>query len=217
MDAYGDLIRLKDPAKANQIIKSAKDALCSLLDQEVYDALDEINNAEKQLEDLNFQISMANSKLEEIRQQIKKEEEYDRTNAPKEFLRRIVTQYTGDYAPGDKVFRVKPHYTVEDCPTCHRKKQVTATFNGEEIKVSCPECQGTGTKRTVEYIVDQDIISSVHLKLCFGSESRVGLWNDDCVFVVGSEYKVDPKYLFRDREAAEAIARELNEKNEEQQ
>ena len=213
MNAYEDLIRVKDSAKANQIIKSAKDALCSLLDQEVYDALDEISSAEKQLEDLNFQISMANRKLEDIRRQIKKEEEYDRTNAPKEFLRRIVTQYTGDYAPGDKVFRVKSHYTAEDCPTCHGKKQVTGTFNGEEIKISCPTCSGAGVKRTVEYIVGEDTVSSVHLKLCFGRESRVGLWNNECVYVEGYDYSIDPKNIFRDREAAEAMAKELNEKN----
>ena len=64
-----------------------------------------------------------------------------------------------------------------------------------------------------EYIVGEDTVSSVHLKLCFGRESRVGLWNNECVYVEGYDYSIDPKNIFRDREAAEAMAKELNEKN----
>lgn len=213
MGEYTRMIGVKDTFRANQIIKSAKEALCDLVDQEVFDTLDQISGAEKQLEDLNFQIHMAESKLNDIRQQIKKEEAYERTEAPKAFLRRIVTQYTGDYAPGDKVFRVKSSYATEDCKTCHGKKLVSATLDGEEIKISCPTCKGAGEIRKVKYIVTEETIRGVHLKLCFGLENRVGLWNNECVFVNGSDFNVDPKYIFRDKEQAEAMAKELNSQN----
>ena len=210
MDTYEKLISVDQRWKADEIIKKAKDEMCGLLDQEVFDMLEEIDDAKRKLDELETSILIKESRLKELEENIKREEEYDISNAPKSFLKRIVKEYTDGYAPGDRVFRIKPEYETVECPMCKGKKKVLAEIDGLTAAVTCPTCSGSGSKRKTRYVVSEDTVSEVHLKLCF-HDDRVGIWNNENVFVRGSDFSVRPDKIYRTREEAEEKINELNQ------
>ena len=204
-DEYDDYYR--EPSEADKIIQTALADLKELFTNEVKSTIEEAKEAKKKLEETQRELRGVEFKLRRTEEQLavmqEKLEKADLYDVPRQYIARFVRNATGDYAPGDTVWVHTHEYDQVECPVCKGKEEVNAILGGYEKKIRCPECSGYGFKRESRVVIKKETISEIRLKLCF-REGRVNYWNTESVYVGSREYSVDPKYIFRTEEAAQA-------------
>lgn len=196
--------------EADCVIKNAVDELENLLTSEARSLMEQARSAKKESEGANMEllrlkraISEADAELERKKRKL---DEYEKTCLPNEFVRRMVFNATGGYAPGDKVYQIVSDRHESKCTACGGSKEISVTIDGTEHKAQCPVCKGWGYVATYTDRIKESTVSSVYLKLCFRKD-RVSYWNTECVFLDGKDSSTNPKKIFRTKEDAErAIA-----------
>lgn len=203
-DYYEDIIT--EPSEADMIIEEMKDKLHELIKDEAKSIMEDYREANSQLGNLNSEIRRKKRQVEQIEKTIKelqeKHEQADKRDMPRQYIDRFVRDYTGNFAPNDKVWIIEKNYEWIKCDKCKGERQILATVDGKEHMIRCINCNGDGRIRKTVKNIKETRIHSVHLKLCFG-EGRVNIWSSDCIYVKGGDYSVDPKNLYRSREEAE--------------
>lgn len=211
---YYDMLDQDRTSEADDIIATALNELRGLITKEAQKSVDEARKAKEELSDLKINISAAKRVLNELNEEIEQKKQYKITEVPKNIFMEFVRQYTDNYAPGDKVFFVREKIERCQCPKCSGSKEIFVYDRaGKELTVQCPACHGYGTFGKSSYHVIETRIRDIHLRLCF-NERGSNIWNTDNVFVEGCEYAVNPKWLFRKRDDAEACANMLNKEEE---
>lgn len=212
VDEDGDLIW--DQTQAESIIRQAADDLQAVLSEKIKEIIQQAKEARSQLEKIRQEIAWNECRIHEteleLREAQQKAENFEKLEMPAKYIQAFVRDATGFYAPGDKVFYVKTTCDRKECPICHGKKKINASYEGETFSVFCPKCDGYGSIGIKHPGVVETEIKNVYLKLCF-DKYKANYWNTESVFVSGSEYSVDPKRLYRTREEAEVYAKELEE------
>jgi len=195
-----------EPSAADAIICEAKEQLLSLLTEEAKSTLSSAVKAKEELRKLDNEICYAKQRLNDIVWQQKREEEklanMKNHSLPREFVKRIVTNLTGDYAPGDTVFIIASHTQYDKCPMCNGAQKVSAIIGEDRYDVQCPRCNGYGQVHTDSHQVVEKKVSEVRVKLCFEAD-RVNRWSTDSVFLNGCDFSISPENLYRTTEDAE--------------
>lgn len=202
-----------EPTAADEIYTEAVEKFKGLLSDEAKKIAQQARDAEKELKILQSQIRDNKSALEYAKKELeaKRDEitKYDMYHLPRALVARMVAETTGDFAPGDEVWRIKEEWSYPKCPRCGGEKKLIAKLgNGEDALVRCPECDGRGTTSEVKRSIEKTTVSGVYMKLCF-DEHRCSRWTRDSVFIRGRESAFDPEKLYRAKEDAEAALAEI--------
>lgn len=196
---------LNEPSEIDRLIEETKDKLHDLIKDEAKGVLAAYVEAKENIKKLNVDILIKKNEISNLQRKIEKlEEEYDHTDKhkmPKKYIDSFVKDYTGNFAPGDKVFIIDRSYKRVTCDKCGGDKKIKAIIDGEKTEITCVKCKGYGSTSNTVKTIKETKIDSVHLKLCFGRD-RVNIWNSDCIEVVGREYSVNPKDVFKSYEDA---------------
>lgn len=215
-DEYGDVY---EPTAADEIYTEAVEKFKSLLSGEVKAIAEQARGAQKELDELQYQIEQRKNALEFAQAELEKEKakaiQYKMHDLPRELVNRMVAETTGGFAPGDKAFRIKEDTSYPKCPRCGGEKKLIAKLgNGEEALVRCPRCDGSGTVKVVKRSIEETEVKRVEMRLCF-EDRRCGIWTSDAVFIRGREYAISPKNLYREKEEAEAALAEIEKEGTE--
>lgn len=206
---------LSEPSEVDKIIEEMKDKLHGLITDEAKDMMEGYKQMDEEFIELKREVTRKKMELERLEKEIKdmqtKYEQARVMDIPKKYMDRIVRHYTGDFAPGDKVFITDSRTKRIECDKCKGEKEIRANIDGEEITIKCIKCDGYGTVSHTTKIIEERTIDSVYLKLGFHKD-RASLWSSDCVYVRGMEYAINPKHVYRSKEEAE---KSLQEKEEE--
>ena len=133
-----------------------------LLEREVDKRLNErIDNYDHILE----QNETLNSKIREMRSQISKLER-ELKEAEKTYLKQgsddTKRQIFNGIKVGDKVWFAKGKYTYEKCNTCNGEKKLDVVLpNGDEVKINCPSCKGSGTFGKTTYHATEGKVTEI--------------------------------------------------------
>lgn len=202
-----------EPTMADEIYTKAINEFKDLLSEDVKAIAQKARDAEKELKILQDQIREKKSALEYAAKELKAKQDsitkYDMYHLPRALVARMVAETTGDFAPGDEVWRIKEDWSYPKCPRCGGEKKLVAKLaNGEDVLVRCPECDGSGTIREVKRSIEKATVSGVYMKLCF-DENRCSRWTSDAVFIRGRDNAIDHKKLYREKEEAETALAQL--------
>ena len=204
-----------DQSQAESIIQQAAADLQAVLTEKAKAIIQQTKDARDELIKLKQEINWNEIRVHEtemaLQEAKKKAENFEKYEMPAKYIKAFVQEATGFYAPGDKVFRVKMEYTRKECPFCKGKYKIDVQYNGETLTIRDPHCRGEGYLTEEHYEVEETKIKSIRLMLCF-DEYRANYWNTESVFIPGNDYSINPKYIFRTREEAEACAKELEDK-----
>ncbi len=210
---------INDCDKASEIIDTAKSALEDLFKAEVWEKLEEAKMADIRLGKLKREIEAKELKCRQLENELEilkqKVDDYDRHRLPREFVKRIVKELTGDFVPGDEVWVVGGKYKDIACSTCRGDGFLNVTYGGgSRGSITCPKCSGSGKKFELVYHPEKRKIEEVQLSLCFEG-SRVGVRSNEVFrFHDGTEkHTVDG--VFRSEEEAAAVAERRNSKEAE--
>lgn len=203
---------LRDPSEVDGIIEEMKDKLHSLITDEAKGVMNEYRKAKEETGELDLDISRKRGRINNLNRMIEElEEKYEHTDKykmPRKYIDSFVREYTGYFAPGDKVFIIHNKSEMVECDKCQGKKEIRAIIDGEENVIKCIKCKGYGTVSKINKVIEERIIDNVYLKLGFRKD-RVSLWTSDNVFVIGSKYALDPKDIFKTYEDAEKSMKEI--------
>lgn len=145
-DGYEDYFT--EPSDVDTIIQRAQADIAALFSEKVKQTLDEAAEAEKRLSRLQSEIRSAQYQLIDIESKIKDAQERcdnaELFDIPRRYIQKFVRDATGDYAPGDTVWKIADKGKVEPCCTCGGAKKVKAILGNQEIDIACPECGGQG-------------------------------------------------------------------------
>lgn len=213
-DEYEDYFT--EPSEVDTIIQQAQADIAALFSEKVKHTLDEAAEAEKRLSRLQSEIRSAQYQLSDIESKIKDAQERcdnaELFDIPRRYIQKFVRNATGDYAPGDTVWKITDKGKSEPCCTCGGAKKVKAILGNREVDVTCPECGGRGSIWRKNKIAEKRKVAAVYLKLCF-EENRVNYWNRECVYLNGDEYCSDISCLYPTEVAANAALAEKENKN----
>lgn len=203
---------LREPSEVDGIIEEMKDKLHSLITDEAKDVMNEYRKAKKEIGELDLDISRKRGRINDLNRMIEElEEKYeyiDKYKMPRKYIDSFVREYTGYFAPGDKVFIIDSTTKRIQCDKCNGEKNIKATIDGEVNTIECIKCKGYGTVGKTVRTIRETTIDRVYLKLGF-KEDRVSLWTSDSVYVMGVEYAVDPKDIFKTYEEAEKSMKKI--------
>ena len=203
---------LREPSEVDGIIEEMKDKLHSLITDEAKGVMNEYRKAKEEANKLDLDISRKRGRINNLNRMIEElEEKYEHTDKykmPRKYIDSFVRDYTGNFAPGDKVFVIDRSNKRVTCDKCGGEKKLQAIVDGEEIEINCIKCKGYGAISEPTKTIKETKIDSVRLKLSFDRD-RVNIWSSDCVEVVGREYSVDPKDIFKTYEEAEKSMKEI--------
>lgn len=195
---------LSEPTEADKVIEEMKDKLHNLVKNEAKEIMERYREAGRKLDSLEMEIFSKQKIIKNLKSQIlelEKEFECTEGKMPNKYIDSFVRKYTGNFAPGDKVFMIDKSYNRITCGKCKGEKKIKAIINGEEIEINCIECKGCGSISNLVETIKETNIDKVYLKLGF-SRDRVNLWSNNCIRVVGREYPVGPKDIFRNYDDA---------------
>ena len=214
-DEYYDMYN--EPSELDMIVEEALDKIqenvkeVMRLKLEKLAKLDEdIDEKSKELSTLKYKLSMAQMELSKV---AKKTEELE-DKIPARYVDRFIHNAIGNFAPGDKVWVVKEKYDSIKCDMCDGIGKVRiVNLNNDEI--ACPGCYGRGTTSKSYYVVEEDKVNDIYLKLCFDRERRACLWNTENIYLESSsEYSTSIKRIFDNEQAAQEECNRLNNKKE---
>ena len=115
---------------------------------------------------------------------------------------------------GDKVWVVKTKYDSVKCDMCDGTGKVRIV-NSNNDEITCPSCSGRGTTSKSYYVVEEDKVKDIYLKLCFDRERRVCLWNTENIYLQSSsEYSTSIKRIFETEAEAQKECDRLNKEKE---
>lgn len=201
-----------EPSEVDKVIEEMKNKLHDLIKDEAKKMMDDYRQMDEEFIELKRETTRKKRELDTLKEQIQdmetKYEQADKLDMPKKYIDRIVRNYTGDFAPGDKVFITDSRSKRIECDKCKGKKEIRANIDGEEITIKCIKCNGYGAVTDTTKVIEERTINSVYLKLVF-REDRVSLWSSDCVYVKGMEYAINPKYIYKSYEDAEKSLKEI--------
>lgn len=197
LEDTGDEIISK--VKLKEILDKSVNDVRGLISNEAKSIIKEVHEAVEQLDGLKREIFTKRLELESLNSEID-----DKTaRFPRSLAMNYVRKYTKGFAPGDKVWKLIGK--VIPCKVCKGEKKISAvTETGQNIKISCPECNGWGNKYINNADVEEDRVSDVVLKLVFRNEynSPVIVWSADTVELCG-DTRVKADILFATEEARE--------------
>lgn len=172
--------------------------------------IDEYNNAVESLVSVRGEISEKENELKQLEKKLEYIKNDDKYNMPRMYINKFVKEYTGGYAPGDKVWVINSKYERVTCDCCDGtgKLKANSAVGGKIVK--CPDCGGYGFNHVAKRVIEGGRVKQVDLTLCF--TNRVNLWNNECVYLEDAEYSTDPKYIFSSKEEAEQALKEMEEK-----
>lgn len=201
-----------EPSEFEKVVEEMKDKLHDLIKDEAKKMMEDYKQMDEEFIGLKKEVTRKKRELERLEKEIEdmetKYEQADIRDIPKKYMDRIVRYYTGNFAPGDKVFTIEGRSKQIQCDKCQGKRKIKANIDGEEITIECIKCKGYGTITDTSKIIEERTIDDVYLKLGFRKD-RVSLWSSDCVYVRGREYAVDPKNIFKTYEDAEKSMKEI--------
>jgi len=201
-----------EPSEVDKVMEEMKDKLHDLIKDEAKKMMEDYKQMDEEFIELKIEVARKKRELERLEKEIEgmetKYEQADTRDIPKKYMDRIIRHYTGDFAPGDKVFITDSRSSRVKCDKCQGKKKIKAIIDGEETMIECVKCKGYGVITNTDMVIEERVVDSVYLKLGFHKD-RVGLWSSDCVYVRGIEYAINPKYLYRSKEDAEKSLKEI--------
>lgn len=201
-----------EPSEFEKMVEEMKDKLHDLIKDEAKKMMEDYKQMDEEFIGLKREVTRKKRDLERLEKEIKdmetKYEQSDTRDIPKKYMDRIVRHYTGDFAPGDKVFITDSRSSRVECDKCHGKKKIKAIIDGKEIMIVCVKCKGYGATTDTTMVIEERTIDSVYLKLGFRKDG-VSLWSSDCVYVRGMEYAINPKHVYRSKEEAEKSLKEI--------
>lgn len=212
-DEYYDMYN--EPSELDIIVNEALDKIqenvkeVMRLKLEKLAKLDEdIDEKSKELSTLKYKLSMAQMELSKV---AKKTEELE-DEIPARYVDRFIHNAIGNFAPGDKVWVVKKKYDSIKCDMCDGIGKVRIV-NSNNAEIACPRCSGRGTTNKSYYVVEEDKVNDIYLKLCFDRERRACLWNTENIYLESSrEYSTSIKCIFDNEQAAQEECNRLNNK-----
>lgn len=211
IDDFDYMDYFDEPSEVNKVIEEMKDRLQDLIKDEAKKMMDGYRQMDEEFIELKNEVTRKKRELERLEKEIEdmetKYEQADIRDIPKKYMDRIVRCYTGNFAPGDKVFIIESRSKQIQCDKCQGKRKIKANIDGEEITIECIKCKGYGTIKDTSKIIEERTIDNVYLKLGFGKD-RASLWSSDCVHVSGREYAVKPENIFKSYEEAEKAVAE---------
>lgn len=207
-----------DQSQAESIIQQAADDLQAVLSEKAKSIIQQAKEARSELEKIKQKIAWNECRVHEteleLREAQQKAENFEKHEMPAKYIQAFVRDATGFYAPGEKVFYAKTVYERNQCPICRGKKKIEVNYEEKTLSVCCPECDGCGSIGIDHMEVVETEVNNVYLKLCF-DKYRANYWNTESVFLQGSNYPVNPKYLFKTRKEAEAFIKTKEGKQDE--
>ena len=205
-----------EPGEADAVIADAQAKLNGLLTDAIKSTLEKVQKAKDELKEIQYETTIAKVECEQIKEKLEREkaafENYRKDELPKEFIRRMVTAVTGDFAPGDTVFIPSARYMSKVCGVCKGAKKVyaEASWDHKTYEFACPRCKGNGNETITTYRVEEKTVVRVDYRLCFEKRSASS-WSRDAVYLNGEDWATSPERLYRTREEAEAAAKEKND------
>ena len=128
---------------------------------------EDIDEKSKERSTLKYKLSMEQMELSKV---AKKAEELE-DKIPTRYVDRFIHNAIGNFAPGDKVWVVKTKYDSIKCDMCDGIGKVKIV-NSNNDEITCPSCSGRGTTSKSYYVVEEDNVKDIYLKLCFDKERR---------------------------------------------
>lgn len=198
------------------VVSEAENKIRNLFVDRVNNAITEAKESEKKLAELKQEVRILewqkNQKEKELQDAIEKLENAELYDIPKKYVDKFVRNETKGLAPNDEVWIVEVKYERIPCEPCNGKGKVSAVIGGMTKEITCPECNGAGTKSKCTYYPYKTYVTDVQLKLCFDIEKRVRYWNTENVYVRGQEGYVHKSDFFLSEEEAKAEADRRNAK-----
>ena len=173
--------------------------------------IDEYNNAVEYLVNIRGEIAAKENELKQLEEKLEYIKSDDKFNMPRMYINKFVTEYTGGYAPGDKVWVISNKYERVVCDCCGGSGKLKINTGVGEKIISCNNCHGNGRVSVPKRVIEERIVERVDLKLCF--TDRVNLWSAECVYCRSCDYHTEPKYIFRTKEEAEQALKEMEEES----
>lgn len=169
---------------------------------------EDIDEKSKEIVNLEYKLLTAQKNLSEVEKKV--EESEDRM--PAKYIDRFIHDAIGNFAPGDKVWVVSAQYQKRTCCLCKGSGKVLIA---EPVKteITCPQCSGSGQKTFNKYIVKEDKIYNIILKLNFKNH-RVRNWSTENIYLYSlknSSTSIDR--IFENKIDAEKECERLNNKN----
>lgn len=214
-DEYYDMYN--EPSELDIIVNEALDKIQENVKEAIKVKLEklakldeDIDEKSKELSTLKYKLSMTQMELSKV---ARKTEELE-DKIPARYVDRFIHNAIGNFAPGDKVWVVKERYDSIKCDMCDGIGKVRiVNLNNDEI--ACPGCYGRGTTSKSYYVVEEDKVNDIYLKLCFDRERRACLWNTENIYLESSsEYSTSIKRIFDNEQAAQEECNRLNNKKE---
>lgn len=213
-DDYDDYIA-EEEEKINAIID--EQAIYDIASKKVKEKLDELKQTLKDSESVRKRLAQEISELEKGNKDLKtKISELEKEKAElvvylteeqiKEGLRK---RNPWGLTEGDTCYYVDYHYIKNTCPICNGEKKIT--LGGEKFK--CPKCNERGYLSKTRYEVKEKIVKRIYFEKDYDNVILTKIeFNDndrDCF-----EYS---RRSFKDKESAEKLCKELNDKAEKEQ
>lgn len=214
-DEYYDMYN--EPSELDIIVEEALDKIQENVKEAIKVKLEklakldeDIDEKSKELSTLKYKLSMAQMELSNV---AKKAEELE-DKIPARYVDRFIHNAIGNFAPGDEVWVVKTKYDSVKCDMCDGIGKVKIV-NSNNNEITCPSCSGRGTTSKSYYVVDEDKVKDIYLKLCFDREHRACLWNTENIYLEStSEYSTSIERIFDNEQAAREECNRLNNKKE---
>ena len=171
---------------------------------------EDIDEKSNEIVNLKYKLSTAQKNLSEV----EKKAEWLEDRMPARYIDRFIHDAIGNFAPGDKVWVVKTKYDSVKCDMCDGTGKVRLV-NSNNTEISCPSCSGRGTTRKSYYIVEEDKVKDIYLKLCFDREHRACYWNKENIYLESNdEYSTDVNRIFETEAEAQKECDRLNKERE---
>lgn len=214
-DEYYDMYN--EPSELDMIVNEALDKIQGNVKEliklklEKLAKLDEdISDKSKELSNLRYKLSTAQKNFSEVEKRA--EELEDRM--PAIYVNRFIHNAIGNFAPGDKVWVVKTRYDNIKCDMCDGTGKVRIA-NSNNTEINCPSCSGRGTTSKLCFVVEEDKIADIYLKLCFNREHRACYWNKENIYLESStEYSTSVERIFETEAEAKEECDRLNKEKE---
>lgn len=173
----------------------------------IQSVIDEYNHAVEYLVNIRGEITAKENELKQLEEKLEYIKNDDKYNMPRMYINKFVTEYTGGYAPGDKVWVINYKHGYVTCDWCGGSGKLKINTGVGEKIISCNNCHGNGRVSVPKRVIEERIVERVDLKLCF--EDRVNLWSTECVYCRSCDYPTESKYIFRTKEEAEQALKEM--------
>lgn len=200
---FDDYEAFIEPSEADAVIDEAVEKIKGLVIAAAKSTLAEAAEAQEKLDGLNHEIYSKGVELNQLEgelEKIKADTEQVTRDMPKKYIKAFVREATGFLAPGDTVWTLRGEN--KPCERCHGEKKIPVRdLEGNELRVSCPVCNGYGTKYHSKSKVEKKQVREVHLRLSFG-ENRVNYWNTDCIYLDKDDGATPVKNIFLTEEEA---------------